>query len=326
MNKSTIGLLGIFVMCLAVFLGGGEVIEAIVAVVNDEIITLSEYRQEFEMNYQSLRAQYEGEEFTQQYENMKKNLLESMITDRLLLQEAEKRDIDVSEQVRMTIENIKKENAIESDEKLKRLMRQQGINFEDWRQQIERNQLKQAVIFSEVVRDIAVDDSELVEYYNQHKEEFVEPVEYELSAIYVSSQGNGKEEIENKKSEIVERLESGEKFKEVAAQYTEGPEKESQGSLGTFKKGELAEDLEKSVEKLKVGEHTSWMKVQNGWYMYKLEGKKEKRVKPFDEVRKEIEEKLFNQKRQKKMQEFLQELRETNYVEIKIPEPWEYVS
>ncbi|MBS3819219.1 peptidyl-prolyl cis-trans isomerase [bacterium] len=326
MNKPKICLLTIFILCTAVFLSGGEVIEAIVAVVNDDVITLSEYRKEFEKQYQNLRSQYEGEEFTQRYDNLKKNLLESMITDLLLFQEAKKRDMDVSEQVRRTIENIKKENAIESDEKLKQLMRQQGINFEDWKEQIERNQMKQAVIFSEVVRDISVDDSDLVEYYNQHKEEFVEPEEYELSAIYVSSQDKSKEEVEKKKKDILEKLDSGEKFAQVASEYGEGPEKKSQGSLGTFKKGELAENLEKAVEKLEVGERTPWIKIQNGWYLYKLKGKKEKRVKPFDEVRKKIEEKLFNQKREKKMQQFLQELREKNYVKIKISKPWEYVS
>lgn len=320
-------LLGVVIILFTVaFANGEEVIEAIVAIVNDDIITLSDYKQEFEMRYQSLRSQYEGEEFSRQYKQMRENLLESMITDLLLLQEAEEKEIDVSEQVKMTIENIKKENAINSDEQLKRLMRQQGINFEEWKKQVERNQLRQAVIFSEVVRGIAIDDSELVQYYNQHKEEFTEPTEYELKAVYISSQGKSKEEIEEKKRIILERLKSGEKFSGIAQEYSEGPERESGGSLGSYKKGELAKNLEQAVESIKVGEITSWVKVKTGWYLLKLVGKKEKRVKPFEEVRQEIEEKIFNQKRQQKMNEFLQKLREENYVKILIPQPWEYLS
>ncbi len=100
-----------------------DVVEEIVAIVNDDIITLSEYRAEFQANYQALRAQFQGEEFDRQYDYLKKNLLNQMITDVLLMQEAEKmEDFNPEEQMKIYIENLKKENNIESDEEFIRIL------------------------------------------------------------------------------------------------------------------------------------------------------------------------------------------------------------
>jgi peptidyl-prolyl cis-trans isomerase SurA len=100
-----------------------EVIEEIVAIVNDEIITLSEFRAAYETNYQSLRAQFQGEEFNKQLEQVKKNLMDTLITDLLLLQEANKlENINIDEQVRLYIDNIKKDMNINSDEDLRKIM------------------------------------------------------------------------------------------------------------------------------------------------------------------------------------------------------------
>jgi parvulin-like peptidyl-prolyl isomerase len=105
MNKT----IGIFlVLFAATGLLGQDIVEAIVAVVNDDIITLSEYKQEYTSRMRMLRAQLQGEELSQQQEILKGNLLDSLITDLLLLQEASKLGLNVTEQVRMTIENVKR--------------------------------------------------------------------------------------------------------------------------------------------------------------------------------------------------------------------------
>ena len=125
MNKT----IGIFlVLFAAAGLLGQNIVEAIVAVINDDIITLSEYKQEYTSRMRMLRAQLQGEELSQQQEILKENLLESLITDLLLLQEARKLGLDVTEQVRMTLENVKRENNLTSDEELKRALAQQGIS------------------------------------------------------------------------------------------------------------------------------------------------------------------------------------------------------
>jgi parvulin-like peptidyl-prolyl isomerase len=302
-------------------LAGGEVIEAIVAIVNDDIITLSQYKNQHEALYQMLRARLQGEEFQIQYRRARKELLDTMITELLLLQEARKRGINVDEQVKLAIENIKEENGFNSDEELRLAMRQQGIDFETWKNQMKENIMKQGVIVTEVDRSIVLDDAEIVNYYKLHPEEFTEPTEYRLRAIHVSATNRSDEEVEERKKEIKSRIAAGEEFAVLAGIYSEGPEKESQGDLGTFKKGELENSVEQAVEKLKIGEISPWLKVKDGWYLLRLEERKEERIKPFEEVRKDIEEKLFTEKREKKLKEFIERLKEQSYIKIINPNP-----
>jgi parvulin-like peptidyl-prolyl isomerase len=308
----------------AVFLFGQDVIEEIVAIVNDDIITLSQFKAEHEDYYQTLRAQYTGDEFNRRYAALKENLLDQMITDLLLYQEAVKMEIDADEQLRLWLEDLKKENNINSDAELMQALQQQGVDFEKWKAKIKLNIMKEAVIVTEVRRNIVIDDSEIVNYYKLHPEEFTELPEYKLRAIYLSAEGGNEEEVEAKKREINEKILSGEELSALAGTYSEGPEKEKQGELGSFKKGELEKDLEQAVEKLKVGEMTPWLRVRTGWFLLKLEERKESRLQSFEEVRMGIEQKFFNEKSQEKLDEYLKKLKEKSHIKIIIPNPLDY--
>jgi peptidyl-prolyl cis-trans isomerase SurA len=311
-------------LLIAGMLCGQEIVEAIVAIVNDDIITLSEYQAEHEALYQFLRSQLEGEEFDKQYEAQKSELLERMITERLLLQEASKMDLNIEEQLRMVINNIKTQNNISSDEELRRLMAQQGIDFEAWKKQQERGLLQQAVVFNQVGRNITIDETDVINYYDQHPDQFTEPTEYRIRAIFISSEDKTAEEARKKMEEIDEKFAAGEGMAELAEHYSEGPEKESQGDLGTFKEGELAEPLQKAVENLAIGSMTSWIQMPNGWFLIKLEEKKESRLKPFEEVSGEIEEMLFNREQQKRLRQYLEELKNRSYIKVLISDPLRY--
>ncbi|MBC7364184.1 MAG: peptidyl-prolyl cis-trans isomerase, partial [Candidatus Aminicenantes bacterium] len=212
---------------------------------------------------------------------------------------------------------IKKQNNLESDEELIQAMRSQGIEYNQWVKQLEENYLRQAVIFSEVDRTIVLDDAEIVQYYKQKPQEFVVPPEFRIKVIYLSSTSPG---VEEKKQEISTKLKSGSQFEDLVAEYTEGP-KENGGDLGFLKKGELEKTLEAVVEKLKVGEVSDWVQARNGWYLIKLEEKKESYQKTFDEARKEIEEKIYTEKRQKKIEEYIKKLKEESYIKILKPNP-----
>ncbi|MCK4758815.1 MAG: peptidylprolyl isomerase, partial [Candidatus Aminicenantes bacterium] len=253
-----------------------DVIEEIVAIVNDDIITLSEYRAEYQANLQSLRAQFQGEEFGRQLEQMRKGLLNQMITDVLLLQEASKMEgLNVDEQMKLYIDNLKKENNIESDEEFIRILRQQGSDYDEWRAVLKKNMMKEAVVVTNVHQSIVIDEAEVVSYHKLHPEEFTDPPEYKLKGILISSGAGSDEGLEAKKREISGKIAAGEDFGALASEYSVGPEKEANGDLGIFKKGELAKDLEGAVENLKEGEITPWIQMRNVWYLLKLEEKKE---------------------------------------------------
>lgn len=298
-----------------------ETVEAIVAIVNDDVITLSEFQKEHELLIQTLRAQVPGEDFEEQYKKLRGGMLESMITNKLLQQEAERLGIEVTDQINMTIENIKKEYNLTSDAQLRQIMQQQGVDFDQWKQEMEKQYMQQGVVMSEVGRHIVVDDSEVLNYYQQHPEEFTLVPEYTLKAIYLSQDSKTPDEIQNKKNEINTKLEGGDEFGALASEYSEGPEKDLQGDLGSFKQGELEASLEKAIEGLKAGETSAWLNSRNGWYLLKLIERKDSRLRSFDDCRKEIEDKLFSQRNNAKLAEYLKELKQRSYIKILIPDP-----
>jgi parvulin-like peptidyl-prolyl isomerase len=299
----------------------GQVVEEIVAVVNDDVITLSQYKEQFDATVQQLRSALQGEEYEKQYQMLKNEMLNMMITDLLLMQQAKDKNLNVSEQIKMAVDNIKKENNIESDDDLKRGLQQQGLDYAQWVKQLEDNMLRQATIYSEVDRTIVLDDSEIVGYYKLHPNEFTEPEEYHVRAIYLGSEGKTPAALEEVRKLVSGKVTAGEPFNALAKEYSDGPAKEAEGDLGRFRKGELDKTLEQAVAKLKAGETGDWVETKNGWYLLKLEEKKDSRLKTFEEVKKEVEEKLYSEKKQKKLEEYLKTLKEKSYIKILKPNP-----
>jgi parvulin-like peptidyl-prolyl isomerase len=312
----------VILICAGLQVSGNEVIDAIVAVVNGDIITLSDFLQQDKILYQSLASQYQGEELREVYEKSRKNLLDGMITDFLLVQEAKKQEIDVSAQKEKIAEDMMEQYGFNSIEDLRKAMGQQGVDFDIWMDHQERELLKEGVLFYSFGKDIVVDDTEVINYYRQHQEEFIEPASFELKAIYLSDTGKVQEELNGNMNEIKGKLEARELFEDLAEKYSEGPYKENRGELGSFKKGTLDKALEQAVENIEVGEVTPWIKTANGWYLLKLVDKEEEHVKDFEEVRSEIENKIFQRERQDKTIKYLEELREKSHIDIKIPDPY----
>ena len=328
MNKIRVTLLLLLVLFSSSFLSGQEVVDAIVAIVNDEIITISDYMREYDMIYEVYRSQFQGEEFSKRLEKEKEELLERLITETLLLQEAIRLDIrstaDIDGQIRSQIDSIKKQYDIGSDEEFRRLMAQQGVDYDTWVAQQEKAILQQGLIFSEVGRSIAIDETDVVNYYDLHPEEFTTLPTYKLKGVYISSDDKSEQEAQAKMEEVNEKLAAGEEFESLASQYSEGPEKESQGDIGTYKKGEMDNTLEKAVENLEEGSLSSWVKISTGWFLLKLVEKTESQLRSFEEVKKEIENGLFMQEQQVKIQAYIQDLKKRSYIKILIPDPLKY--
>ena len=323
MNKTKIFIV-FLVLLFAVVIGAQEVVEAIVAVVNDEFISLTDYISRHDNFSQMLRAQFQGEEFSEQYDAFKNTLMDTMITELLLLQEARNMGADVTEDVNKQIELIKEQNAFMSNADLIQALNRENINYEDWREDLKKTVLQQYVLGSEVSRHIVVDDSELLGFYNQNLEDFREPVEYTIKAIYVSNDGKSEEDIQARKQEIDGKIAAGEDMSLLASQYGEGPEKDNQGDLGSFIKGQMLPNMEQAVEGLENGDLTGWIEMPNGWYLLRLENKKESQIKAFEDVRAEIETALFNEKNETGVQKYLEELKSRSFIKILIPNPLEY--
>ncbi len=317
MKKIIAGLaLAGLVAAAAPALSAQEVVEEIVAVVNDDVITLSEFRAQYEMAQAALRAQVPEDQQAQAGEQLRKEYLNTMITELLLLQKAKALGLNVQEQLKAAIEKIKQDNSIASDADLRRAIEQQGLPYEIWLRQYEDGMMRQAVLYTEVQRSIALGDSEVVQYYKKNPAEFTVPTEFKLNAIYFAGEGRTAEEMEALKAAVDAKLKAGAAFADAAAELSDAPMKEAKGELGTFKTGELEPALETAVDKLKPGETSGWVNSKNGWYLLQLVEKKDSRLRSFEEARGEVEQKIFGQKAAVKEEAYLKDLRAKSFVKI----------
>ena len=299
-----------------------EVVEQIVAIVNDDVITLTDFRTQYQMTEAQLRAaQVPAEQMTQQLARLKKEFLDSMITEMLLLQKAKELGLNVQEQMKAMLEKIKTDNNIASDADLRRAVEQSGMSYEAWLKQYEEGMMRQGVLYTEVERSIVLEDAEVVQYYKKNPAEFTTPTQYKLNAIYIAGEGRTAEEVETLKAAIDAKLKSGASFPDTAAELSDPPMKDAKGDLGTFKTGELEMTLEAPLERLKSGEKTPWISNKNGWYLLLLAERTDSFLRSFDEARKEVEEKLYNEKRTVKGDAYLKTLREKSFVKILNPDP-----
>jgi peptidyl-prolyl cis-trans isomerase SurA len=301
---------------------GQEVVEEIVAIVNDDIITLSDYRAMYELRTNELRAQQlPPQDFDKAMATLRKDLLDLMIIEALLLQKAKELGLNVQEQLKGWIEKLKQDNNFASDADLRRAIEQQGVPYEVWLKQYEEGAMRQGVLYTEVERAIVLEDSEVVQYYRKNPAEFTVPTEFKLNAIYLSGENRTAEEVEALKAAVDAKLASGAPFVDTAAELSDPPMKEAKGDLGSFKAGELEPALEAPVEKLKAGETAAWINTKNAWYRLQLVERKDSHLLPFEDARSQVEEKLYNQKRAVKGEAYMKTLRDEAYVKILNPDP-----
>jgi len=308
---------------LCASLGAGQqVVEEIVAVVNDDVITMSQVRREYDIRMQAIQASnLQGEDRELAVAELRTQLVDTMITDLLLLQLAREKNINVTEQLKNAVENIKKENNLATDEDLKRALLSQGLEWDAWLKQVEETILRQSAVMNEVGRSIALDEAEVVDYYKKHPAEFTEPEEYTLRAVYLAASDADPAALETRRKEIGDKVKAGGDFAEISGTLSDAPLKESKGDLGAIKKGDLDKALLAAVEKLKKGEISEWAQGRAGWYLLKLEDKKESRLKTFEESRRAIEDRIYNQKQAVELDKFLVGLKKKSYIKILKPEP-----
>jgi parvulin-like peptidyl-prolyl isomerase len=301
----------------AVALGAAQqVVEEIVAIVNDEVITLTQFKHEYELQLQSAQAQFKGEDLDKAIAQLKTGLLDVMVTQALLLQIAKEKNMNVADQLKLAIENVKKANNLETEDDLKRAVQSQGMQWEAFLKQMEEEIMRRSIIDLEVNRTIVLDDAEIVDFYKKHPAEFTIPEEYKLRAIYLSTTEAAASALEAQKKEIDDKIKAGGDFAEISGASSDAPVKESKGDLGTLKRNEMDKTLLAAVEKLKKGEISPWVQAKNGLYLLKLEDKKDARQLTFEEARKQIEERTFTEKQNAKLTQYLDTLKKKSYVKI----------
>jgi parvulin-like peptidyl-prolyl isomerase len=228
------------------------------------------------------------------------------------------------EQFNRYLENIKKDNKIESDAQFEAALKQEGMTLADLRRNIERQMIVSQVQQNQVSGKIAVSDEESRRYYDAHSTEFTSPRTITLREVFVATPGDGKtlnvgadEAARAKATTIRERAMKGESFEKLAADMSDSPSKANAGLIGPLSLTDLTPELRKLIEAMKVGDISELLQSTRGYQILKLESSTPVTIVPFEEAREKISERVYSEKRQLEFEKFLERLRSEAIIEWK---------
>lgn len=303
---------------------GGKVVEEILARVNNEIITRSEYEKARATAEEDAKQECQGrctpEQLQLAIEDRQKNALRDLIDQSLLVQRGKDMSVSVEPELIKRLDSIRIQNNLTSMEDLEKAVSSQGMNWEDFKNRMRNGLLTQRVIGSEVGSHIKVSKEEVQAYYEAHKAEFVRREQVELRAIEIKTEGKKPEEIPElkKKAETaLQRVKDGDDFGEMAKRFSDGSTAKQGGFLGMYKRNELAKELEDVVFKMKKNELTGVMDTKQGFLILQVMEHFDEGQQPQAKVENEIMERLYSERMEPALREYLKKLREQSYVVIK---------
>ena len=297
----------------------GKIVDKIVAVINDEVITQSEVDRILYPIYLQYKEVYKSDEdLYRTLDETRLNILKQLVNDKLILSEAKKLGVGVSEaEIDEHVESIKedlKKKGMDFD----RLMKEQNLAIGDIRARYVDQIKIQKTIDLEIRSKIKVQPSETSDYYRDNIEDYSQPEQVAVLAILIKLE-TVRTPIESRKlaGDIHNMLLDGEDFKRVAMNYSEGPNRESGGNLGYVERGQLLREIDNVIFFLKPGNISDVIETPIGYHILKVYDRKDEKVLPFEEVRPKVTETLYRQKAQAMLSEWLEKLSSNAYISIK---------
>lgn len=296
----------------------GSVVEDVVVHVNDQIIS----RSDVERAEQQLAAEDQQTAATPtEAADRQKNLLRDMIDKQLLLSRGKELGINADSEVVRRLDEIRKQNHMDTMEDLEKAARQQGVSFEDFKASIRDSVITQQVVRDEVGRRLQLTQGQEQAYYDAHKQEFAQPEQIALSEILVPTPADANEatvaQAKAKAQGIEDKLKAGSKFEELAKTESGGPTADKGGDLGLYKRGALAKVLEDQTFNLKAGEWTQPIRTRQGFVILKVTDHIAAGVPPLKEIEPQLQEAMYNEQMQPALREYLTKLREDAYIDIR---------
>jgi parvulin-like peptidyl-prolyl isomerase len=225
----------------------------------------------------------------------------------LQLQEAKVRNIVVTDQeVRQAIQQMK----------------QQGRTIDETNPADMKSVREQMMLFRIVDRDVRsaviVGDSDMKRYFQEHRDRFALSEEYTLSQILIRPRSpDNVADAKEKVREVMTRLKQGDSFEDLALRFSDGPNASHGGHLGLVRQGELLPEIERTIATMVPGGISDTIETPDGFHIVRLEDKKPKQFRPFEQVRTEIQGLVFQQKSEDAFQSWLANLKNKAYIEIK---------
>ncbi|MDY0220151.1 MAG: SurA N-terminal domain-containing protein [Desulfobacterium sp.] len=288
-----------------------QVIDRIVAIVNDEVITLNELNQALRPYVDNINsAGYTGEQREKILFKLRSDMLTRMVDRMLTDQEVRRYNITVTDkEIDAAIERLKQAQRMTQEDLLKALD-QDGMTFADYREKMRQEILRPKLINYSVKSKVVVTDREVAAYYTENMAEYAGVRKYRLLNILLTDRDVA--------ASVRERLENGEEFKDLAREFSKAPNAGDGGLLGSFTLDTLSKQLQTAVGRLDQGEYTDVLSTDQGFQIFFLDGIVETREIPLDDVKEEIQRKLYDQIVEEKFNSWLESLREKSHIKTMI--------
>ena len=334
--------LAVFIFFLTAVAIHADIVDEIIARVNDQIITHADYEKAKTAQLEELKQRYPSDWQTK-WNQAQKEIMRDLIDQQLLMEKGKELGITGETETVKRLNELRQQMGLASIDDLEAEAKKQGVSFEDFKEQIRTGAVTQRVIGQEVGSKIRITNEEVKEFYDKHQKELEGPEEVNLSEIMIATQPS-KQNLEDKdkqkdanaqeqplpedpaqvaeaekKAEAAEQtLKSGSvKFEDLAKKISDGPTAAQGGQLGAFKRGELAKELEDSTFSLKEGEFTKPIRTRQGFIILKVNAHRSAGVPPLKEVDERIREALYSEKLEPAARVYLTKLREQAYIDVK---------
>ncbi len=302
----------------------GKVVEDIVARVNDQIITQSEYDRAGAQMDAEAKQQAVSEPDLQQ---KKADLLRDLIDQQLLLSKGKELGITGETELIKQLDNIRKQNHLDSLEDLEKAAAQQGASYEDFKASIRNNIITQQVVRDEVGRHITMSPTDAQKYFTAHESEFALTESVTLNEILIPTPAATATEspdaaviaaAQAQADGLMAKLAAGAKFEDLAKPAPVDPTAPKSVVLGEFHRGMLgAKEIEDKAFALNVGQYTQPIRTKQGFIILQATQRTQGGDASFKEVEPQVEEALFLERMQPALRQYLTKLREEAYVEVK---------
>ena len=316
-------ILGFVILGLAGGLSTGEaVVDRVVAVVNEEVITHSEVdRMIGPFLKEAVRAE-DRLERKEQLNRIRRQALDTLIEEKLMDYEIKKVGMKVTpREVEAIIDDIKKQNKA-TQEDLERALAKEGTTFEQYKTQIEQRILRTKLVQWSVKVEPKAGEKQLRDFYEQNAERYRTPETFRpahiLFMIPKEAPPEKVQEVRKKCQEVLDRIRKGEDFGEMALLYSRDPSAKDRGDLGYFKKGELLPAFEKELNRLRVGEVGGIIRTEFGFHLITLLDRRGGTPRPFEEVKERVQQEYFQSEMDRAVKQFITSLKEKSVIDIRL--------
>ncbi|MBW2562007.1 MAG: peptidylprolyl isomerase [Deltaproteobacteria bacterium] len=296
--------------------------DRIVAIVNDDVITLSELEVTLQPVMERIKKIPEEKKRKEVTAQARMAVMNQLINRMLIEQEAAKRKIAVTdEEVNRALENLLKAKGI-SVQKFKETMAAQDLTLKTYKDEIRRERIKGKVIERTVKSKVSISEEEIGKYYAKHREEYEGKAATRIRQILIvkpkDAPDSATKTLRTQAEAVLKKLKKGESFDLLVGTHSQGPAAGSGGDLGFVEKGMMFPEVDTVAFSLQKGEISEVIESPVGFHIIKITDRRGAGIKPIEEVRQEIFGKIGNEKMKKKFEEWFKELREKSLIEIRL--------